>query len=300
MEIKSIFKERKPVISFEVFPPKKPSGLEPLYSTISSLKKLNPDFISVTYGAGGGTKDLTVEIAKAVKHDYQVEALAHLTCVGSTRKNIDDILDLLEESNIRNVLALRGDFPADAAQNTETCEFEFAHELVEYIRKRGGFCIGGACYPEGHVESKDKVKDLLYLKHKIDKGLDFLITQLFFDNELFYSFLEKLALLEVQLPVIAGILPVLNANQIKRIQQLSGCSLPKKFVRILDRYQDNPKALEEAGIAYAAEQIVDLLSYGVDGIHIYTMNRPDAAQSILKSIGNIRESLIGRQCHESC
>ncbi len=189
------------------------------------------------------------------------------------------------------MLALRGDLPVDAGEETEDREFSFAYELIEYIRKRGGFCIGGACYPEGHTESEDKIKDLLYLKHKIDKGLDFLITQLFFDNELFYSFLEKLALLEVKLPVIAGILPVLNANQIKRIQQLSGCSLPKKFVRILNRYQDNPKAFEEAGIAYAAEQMVDLLSYGVDGVHIYTMNRPDAAQRILKSIGNIRESL---------
>jgi methylenetetrahydrofolate reductase (NADPH) len=254
----------------------------------------------VTYGAGGGTKDLTVEIAKEVKREYKVEVLAHLTCVGSTRQSIDDILLSLENNNIQNVLALRGDLPANSVLGSEDMEFSYAYELVEYIRKRGGFCIGGACYPEGHVESKDKVKDLLYLKHKIDMGLDFLITQLFFDNELFYSFLEKLALLEVKLPVIAGILPVLNVNQIKRIQELSGCSLPKKFIRILDRYQDNPKALAEAGIAYAAEQIVDLLSYGVDGIHIYTMNKPDAAQDILKSIGNIRESLISRQHHESC
>ena len=291
MFIKDVLKAKRPIISFEVFPPKKPSGAEPLYSTIASLSCFEPAFISVTYGAGGGTKDLTVEIASAVKHRYKVEALAHLTCVGSTRKQIDDILTSLEAQNIQNVLALKGDLPADSAGETVNREFIFAYELIEHIRKRGGFCIGGACYPEGHIESKDKVKDLLYLKHKIDKGLDFLITQLFFDNELFYSFLEKLALLEVKLPVIAGILPVLNPNQIKRIQQLSGCSLPKKFVRILERYQDNPKALEEAGIAYAAEQIVDLLSYGVDGVHIYTMNRPDAAQSILKSIGNIRESL---------
>ena len=294
MFIKDILKSKKPIISFEVFPPKKPSGVEPLYSAIDSLSRFSPDFISVTYGAGGGTKDLTVEIASVVKHRYKVESLAHLTCVGSTRAQIDDILTSLEAQNVQNVLALRGDFPVDAGGVIQEQDFSFAYELIEHIRKRGGFCIGGACYPEGHTESKDKLKDLLYLKQKIGKGLDFLITQLFFDNELFYSFLEKLALLETKLPVIAGILPVLNANQIKRIQQLSGCSLPKKFMRILDRYQDNPKALEEAGIAYAAEQIVDLLSYGVDGVHIYTMNRPDAAQSILKSIENIRESLKSR------
>ena len=291
MFIKDILKAKKTIISFEVFPPKKPSGVEPLYSTIASLNRFDPDFISVTYGAGGGTKDLTVEIASAVKHQYNVEALAHLTCVGSTRNQIDDILTSLEAQNIQNVLALRGDLPSDAGWETKDREFSFAYELIEHIRKRGGFCIGGACYPEGHTESEDKIKDLLFLKQKIDKGLDFLITQLFFDNELFYSFLDKLALLEVKLPVFAGILPVLNVNQIKRIQQLSGCSLPKKFVRILERYRDNPKALEEAGIAYAAEQIVDLLSYGVEGVHIYTMNRPDAAKSILQSIGNIRASL---------
>jgi len=291
--VKDILITKKTAISFEVFPPKKQSGIESLYSTIASLSQLNPDFISVTYGAAGGTKDLTLEIASEVQHRYNIKALAHLTCIGSTRASIDNILASLKKNNIMNVLALRGDLPEGTDCETKSCEFSYAFELVDHIKKYGGFCVGGACYPEGHTESKDKVKDLLYLKHKIDKGLDFLITQLFFDNELFYSFLEKLALLEVNLPVIAGIFPVLNANQIKRIQQLSGCSLPKKFIRILDRYQDNPKALEEAGIAYAAEQIVDLLSYGVDGIHVYTMNRPDAAQSILKSIGNIRETLIG-------
>lgn len=289
--IKDILKNKKPSVSFEVFPPKKPSGLEPLYGTVAALKRFEPTFVSVTYGAAGGTKDTTVEIATTVKHQYGIESLAHLTCVGSTKNQIDNILTTLEKSGIRNVLALRGDKPEAQTQS----DYTYAFELIKHIKGRGGFSIGGACYPEGHIESNDKVKDLLHLKNKIEHGIDFLITQLFFDNELFYSFLEKLSLLEINIPVIAGIFPVMNAAQVKRIQELSGCSLPKKFVRILDRYQDNPKALEEAGIAYAAEQIVDLLSYGIDGVHIYTMNKADAAKNILSSIGNIRESLVAEK-----
>lgn len=291
MKITDIFKQKKPLISFEVFPPKESIGLDTLYSTIASLQNLHPDFISVTYGAAGGTKDMTVDIASTVKAKYNITSLAHLTCLGSTREQLDEVLKALHLNEISNILALRGDPPITNSTQYSKGDFRYAFELIEYIKSTSDFCVGGACYPEGHTESQSKIQDLHFLKNKVEAGLDFLITQLFFDNEIFYLFLEKLSLLKINIPVIAGILPVLNANQLKRIQQLSGCSLPKKFTRIIEKYSDNPQALAEAGIAYAAEQIVDLLSYGVDGIHIYTMNKPHAAQNILSNIENIRRSV---------
>lgn len=292
MKIKDMFKIKSPTVSFEVFPPKKDYPIESIYETIDELKDLKPDFISVTYGAGGSTKDHTLDIASTIKKRYNIETIAHLTCVTSTKSSVDQILDQLKALDVENILALRGDIPTELKYDpTWSPEYKYAYELIDQINKKGGFSVGGACYPEGHIESLNKIDDLKHLKRKTDLGLDFLITQLFFDNELFYQFREKLDLMDIKTPVIAGILPVININQIKRIQELSGCNLPPKFLRILDKYEHSPKALQEAGIAYAVDQIIDLMSDGIEGIHIYTMNRPQITREIMKSIKNIRKTL---------
>ncbi|MCT4631798.1 MAG: methylenetetrahydrofolate reductase [NAD(P)H] [Firmicutes bacterium] len=289
MLIKDIIKEKGPTISFEIFPPKNDYPLEKLYNTIEELKDLNPDFISVTYGAGGSTKDRTVEIASKIKNDIGIETMAHLTCLNSSENQLDNVLKTLKENNIENILALRGDYPSSG--EVINGDFSYAKDLVNYINsKDSSYSLGGACYPEGHIENENMVDDLRKLKEKCDSGLDFLITQLFFDNELFYQFLEKLELLNIKIPVIPGILPVLSIKQVKTIQKLSGCNLPPKFLRILDKYEDNPIALKEAGIAYATEQIIDLISYGVDGIHLYTMNKSKETREIFSRISNIRDS----------
>jgi len=292
MKIKDMFKQKKPTISFEIFPPKKEYPVDTIYNTIEELSIYKPDFMSVTYGAGGSTKDHTIEIASKIKNHYNIETIAHLTCVTSSKANILKTLDELNNNNIENILALRGDIPNSFKEKENwTPEYKYAHELVEEIKNYGDFSIGGACYPEGHIESTNRIQDLKYLKQKTEKGVDFLVTQLFFDNDLFYRFKEDLELLDVKTPVIAGILPVINIKQIKRIQELSGSSLPIKFRKILEKYEHSPKALEEAGIAYAVDQIIDLLSDGIDGIHIYTMNKPYITKKIMKNISTIRTTL---------
>lgn len=288
MKIKELFRN-KPVISLEIFPPKPETPIDTVLDTIDALSDLKPAFISVTYGAGGSSKSHTVKIADIIKNKYNIEALAHLTCTGSTRDDIDSVLEQLRKSNIENVMALRGDFPNGVNPSSlDHVQYKYAKDLISHIKESGGFCIGSACYPEGHIECPDKVEDLKHLKLKADSGADFLITQLFFDNNLFYSFIEKLEILGVNLPVSAGIMPVINKKQIERITNLCGASLPVKFRRILDKYGDNPAALKEAGIAYATEQIIDLLSSGADGIHLYTMNRPEVARKIISHISGIR------------
>lgn len=290
MKIKSLFETVKPTVSFEIFPPKKESSIDGIYDTIEQLKSLNPDFISVTYGAGGTTQSNTIEIASTVKKNYGIESIAHLTCITSDKKTLESTVDQLKAKNIKNILALRGDIPEgfDPGFNPD---FKYAADLIHFLKEKGDFSIGCACYPEGHIESTKKSDDIEHLKTKVDAGADFLITQLFYDNDLFFDFREKLDIIDIKAPIIAGVLPVLNIKQIKRITELSGCSLPKKFIKILERYEHNPKALEEAGIAYAIEQTIDLMSSGIDGIHLYTMNRPDAALKIMNSIGIIRNSL---------
>ena len=288
MKIKEFF-NNKPVISLEIFPPKPEKPIDTVLDTIDALADLKPAFISVTYGAGGSSKAHTVKIADIVKNKYNIEALAHLTCVGSTRDDINYVLDELKKSNIENVLALRGDFPNGVSPaSSGHAQYKYAKDLINHIKESDDFCIGAACYPEGHIECSDKVENLKHLKLKADSGADFLITQLFFDNNLFYSFMEKLDILGVNLPVSAGIMPVINKKQIERITGLCGASLPVKFRRILGKYGDNPAALKEAGIAYATEQIIDLLSSGADGIHLYTMNRPEVARKIVSHISDIR------------
>lgn len=289
MRIADMFKEKKTVISFEVFPPKRNDPIETIYSTIESLKDLHPDFISVTYGAGGSTKSNTVEIASYIQNQCDITALAHLTCASSTRREVEEVMGRLEENGVENILAMRGDLPQDGSE--VLAQYQYARELIDHIHARGGFCLGAACYPETHQEALSRNSDIRYLKEKVDAGAEFLISQLFFDNELFYDFMERLDLMDINVPVTAGIMPVLNAKQVGRIIELSGCTLPKKFKRILERYEGDPAALREAGIAYAIEQIIDLMSWGVSGIHLYTMNKPDAARTIIESISAIRTSL---------
>ncbi|SKC40866.1 methylenetetrahydrofolate reductase [NAD(P)H] [Maledivibacter halophilus] len=296
MLIKDKFKNKKPLISFEIFPPKKDYPVDTIYSTIDALKDLRPDFISVTYGAGGSTKDTTVEIASHIRNKHRLSSLAHLTCLTSTKDEIQNTLNSLKKKGVRNILALRGDYPQEEGWDYKgPNHYKYARDLISQIKKNGDFSIGAACYPEKHLECQSLEKDLLNLKEKVDAGTDFLITQLFFDNEIFYDFKEKTAKLGIDIPILAGILPVLSKKQIEKITSLTGCSLPKKFLRILDRYEYEPQALKEAGIAYAIEQIIDLLSWGVDGVHIYTMNRPKTTRRILDNIKTIRGVLTDEE-----
>lgn len=293
--IKDIFSSKKPVISFEIFPPKKDSPVETIYHTLAGLKNTRPDFISVTYGAGGSTTTRTVEIASLIKEQYKVESLAHLTCITATRQEIDNILASLRENGIQNILALRGDLPQEPGFEFPTpLHYRYAKDLINHIKSAGDFSIGAACYPEGHPDCTSIEKDVCNLKDKVEAGVDFLVTQLFFENEKFYSFKDLLCKHQIdQIPVSAGIMPVLNTKQIQKITALTKATMPKKFLRIMERYEHNPEALKEAGIAYATEQIIDLLSWGIDGIHIYTMNRPEVAQKITENISNIRAYISG-------
>ncbi|MCI7186729.1 MAG: methylenetetrahydrofolate reductase [NAD(P)H] [Fusobacterium mortiferum] len=284
MKIKELFKQKQPTISFEVFPPNKIYTLEKVYEVIDELSLLKPDFMSVTYGAGGSTRRNTVDIASKIKNINNIEALAHLTCIGATKKEIDEILKDLNKNNIENIMALRGDIPQEC--ENKIGEFSHANDLIKYIKEYGDFSIGGAFYPEGHQETNDLL-DLFNLKTKVDSGTDFLISQIFFENEKFYEFKEKLGKLNIKTPLIAGVMPITNGKQIRRITSMCGCSIPEKLKKILDRYEDNPIAMKEAGIAYAMEQIIELISDDIAGIHIYTMNRVEASKKIMENIGNI-------------
>ncbi len=287
MGISKLFNDRT-VFSFEVFPPKKTSPIDTIYKTLDGLKDLKPDFISVTYGAGGNTADSsTCDIASIIKNKYNIEALAHLTCVNSSRDDIDIILKRLKENNIDNILALRGDINPDMPPKDD---FKYASELISYIKENGGFNLSGACYPEVHLEAKDMIEDIHNLKKKVDSGASHLISQLFFDNNAFYSFVEKARIAGINVPIEAGIMPVVNKNQIERMVSLCGASLPAKFSKIMQRFEHNPEALRDAGIAYAVDQIVDLVSNGVDGIHLYTMNNPYIAKKISESVVSIIRS----------
>lgn len=285
MQISSLFGKEKTVLSFEVFPPKRTSSIETIYTTLDELEGLHPDFISVTYGAGGNAGDTsTCDIASAIKQKYHIEPLAHLTCVNYTKNEIDQILNRLEQSGIENILALRGDIIPEI---TPKNEFRYASELTAYIRKRGGFHVSGACYPEGHIASYSLDEDIRNLKKKIEEGAEHLISQLFFENQFFYGFLDRTRSSGIKVPVEAGIMPVVNKAQIERMVTLCGASLPSKFTKMLQRFENSPEALRDAGIAYAVDQIVDLISQGVDGIHLYTMNNAYIARKISESISGL-------------
>lgn len=294
MYIKDTFSQKKPVISFEIFPPKKELQVDTIYNTIDELAPLRPDYISVTYGAGGNseTRNKTVEIASIIKNKYKIEALAHLTCMTSTKDEVNEILNDLKENNIKNVLALRGDLPQDTNfKFPEPLHFRYAEDLIKNIKKHEDFCIAAACYPETHIESNSVDEDFKNLKNKVNSGVDFLITQLFLDNRFFYDFKEKADDIGINIPIEVGIMPVINSRQIVRISSLCGARIPEKFMKIINKYIDNPEALRDAGIAYATEQIIDLLSSGVDGIHIYTMNNPEVAKKIVSNISSIVNAL---------
>lgn len=291
MSIKELIKSKKHTFSFEVFPPKTDKSLQGIYETIGELKTLEPDFISVTYGAMGSSKDKTVEIASKIKNEFNIESIAHLTCVTSSKNELDTTLKEIKEANIDNVLALRGDIPEGFDFSTLKDNYQYASDLIRHINDKKGMTIAAACYPEGHLEATSIDADIDNLKRKVDQGADFLITQLFFDNELFYDYHNKLIQKGINIPIIAGILPVLNKNQTAKIVELSGCQFPNKFNRIIERYQNDPIALKEAGTMYATEQIIDLLSWGIKGIHLYTMNKSDTAKSIMGNIEHIRRNI---------
>lgn len=284
MKIRDILAKGEPTLSFEVFPPKTEDKYDSVEKAASEIAKLKPSFMSVTYGAGGGTSQYTVEIASAIQERYGVTPLAHLTCVSSTREKVHQVLGQLKEKKIENILALRGDIPADGRVEKD---YRYASELIYEIKQNGDFCIGAACYPEGHVESVNKTADIQHLKEKVEAGCDFVTTQMFFDNNILYNYLYRVREKGITVPVIAGIMPVTNVAQIKRICNMSGTYLPSRFKAIVDRFGDNPAAMKQAGIAYATEQIIDLIANGVNGIHVYSMNKPDVAARIQDSLSEI-------------
>ena len=284
MKIRDILAEGKPTLSFEVFPPKTQDAFASVEKAAEEIARLHPAFMSVTYGAGGGTSRYTVDIASSIKAQG-VNALAHLTCVSSTREEVQSVLRGLKERGIENVLALRGDIPEGGPL---AHDYRYASELIRDIREfDGDFCIGAACYPEGHVESVNKTADIEHLREKVEAGCEFVTTQMFFDNNILYNYLYRIRERGITVPVIAGIMPVTNAKQIKRICQMSGTYLPARFKAIVDRFGDNPAAMKQAGIAYATEQIIDLIANHVNGIHVYSMNKPDVAEQIKTSLSEI-------------
>lgn len=283
MKLSTLYKEGKTVLSFEVFPPKKTSTVETVYKALDELASLKPAYISVTYGAGGTEANNTALIASKVK-SLGVEPLAHLTCVNNDRQTVEKELEIFKEKGIENILALRGDIVPDIEPKKD---FLHASDLCEYIQQRGDFELAGACYPEMHLEAESMVEDIRNLKTKVEKGATHLISQLFFDNSAFYSFMDMVRCAGIDVPVSAGIMPVTNKKQIERMVSMCGASLPSKFSKIMQRYEDNPDALRDAGIAYAVEQIVDLMANGVEGIHLYTMNNPYVATKITEAIGNL-------------
>ncbi len=284
MKVIDIIKGQKPSLSFEVFPPKTSDNFENVMKAATEIAKLKPSFMSVTYGAGGGTSDYTADIAVAIA-ELGVTPIAHLSCISSTKEQIHTLLEKLEEKKIKNILALRGDIPKEGLP--EKMEYHYASELAVEIRDFGGFCIGGACYPENHPESENSIEDIDNLKKKVDAGCEFLTTQMFFDNNILYNFMYRLLRADVTVPVVAGIMPVTNAAQIKRICSISGNTLPQRFLRLVDRYGDNPEAMKQAGIAYATEQIIDLFANGINAVHIYSMNKPDVAAAIQNNLSEI-------------
>ncbi len=288
MKIRDIVKNEKPHISFEVFPPKTDAGYDSVLAATEKIAALRPSFISVTYGAGGGTSKNTVSIASHIKDDFGVTSLAHLTCVSSTKDEVHKVIEQLKEKGIRNILALRGDIPAESEFPLPN-HYRYASELIEDIRRQGDFCIGAACYPEGHVETEHKKDDILNLKHKVDCGVDFLTTQMFFDNNILYNFLYRIREKGITIPVLPGIMPVTNKKQIARIGGMSGTALPERFRAIVDRFGDNQGAMQQAGIAYATDQIIDLIANGVNHIHVYSMNKPEVAEAIMNNLSEILE-----------
>jgi methylenetetrahydrofolate reductase (NADPH) len=284
MKIIDIINGNKPSLSFEVFPPKTTDKYEIVYTAVKEIALLNPSYMSVTYGAGGGTSEFTSKIAKEVQ-SYGITPLAHLSCISSTKKQVYSELEKLKSLGINNILALRGDIPKDFDRNN--LEFHYAYELIDEIKKHGDFCIGGACYPECHPESLSIQKDFEYLKIKVEHGCDFLTTQMFFDNNLLYNFLYKIREAGINVPVVAGIMPITNAKQVERAVKLSGSFMPQRFKALVDKFGSDDAAMKQAGIAYATDQIIDLFANNITNVHVYSMNKPDVAEKIQQNLSDM-------------
>lgn len=289
MKISELLKQDKRRISFEVFPPKTSTSFDNVMSAAKQIAALKPAFVSITYGAGGGTSRYTLDIAKSIQDDMQVPALAHLTCVSSSRETIHERINDIKTSGISNVLALRGDLTPDMeAGGLVSRDYHHATELIKELKAADpSFCIGGACYPEVHPESPNQAEDIKHIKEKVDAGCEFLTTQMFFDNNLFYNFLYKIREAGITVPIIPGIMPITRANQVERAIKLSGSFMPQRFKSIVDRFGDDPEAMKQAGIAYATDQIIDLYANGIKLVHIYSMNKPDVAEKITDNLSNI-------------
>lgn len=289
MKVIDLLKKDTLSLSFEVFPPKTETNYDSVKSATEEIAKLRPAFMSVTYGAGGGTSRYTLDIAKNIKERYNVPSVAHLTCVSSTRETVMERIKDIKSAGIQNIMALRGDIPAELI-NSDRSRWDYRHavELVrELVECDADLCIGGACYPEIHPESANQTEDVKYLKEKVEAGCSFLTTQMFFDNNLLYNFLYKIREAGITVPVIPGIMPITNGNQIDRAIKLSGSFMPQRFKSLVDKFGSSPAAMKQAGIAYATDQIIDLFANGITNVHVYTMNKPDVAEAIQKNLSDI-------------
>jgi len=289
MKISELFKQDRPSLSFEVFPPKTDSSFESVCTATEEIAKLRPSFMSVTYGAGGGTSRYTLEIAKNIKQNYNVPTLAHLTCVSSTKETVHKRIEEIKAAGIENIMALRGDLTPEL-ENSDRSKWDYRHavDLIRDIKEiSADFCIGGACYPEIHPESTNQAEDIKYLKEKVDAGCSFLTTQMFFDNNLLYNFLYKIREAGITVPILPGIMPITNAKQVERAIKLSGSFMPQRFKTIVDKFGNDPKAMMQAGIAYATDQIIDLFANGINAVHVYSMNKPEVAARIQENISEI-------------
>lgn len=284
MKIIDILNQDQITLSFEVFPPKKIEKYDSVQAATEGVAALHPSFMSVTYGAGGGTSEFTLNIAKNIRDKYGVEVLPHLTCVSSTKAHVHEMIQKFKEYGFENVMALRGDIPEGGAPYDD---YHYASELVADIKSQGDFCIGGACYPDGHVECAHKDDDIKNLKRKVDAGVDFLTTQMFFDNAEFFNFLYRLREQDIRVPVLAGIMPITNQKQLGRSVALSGTTVPTRFKEIVDKFGEHSEAMKQAGIIYATEQIIDLIANDVKHIHVYSMNKPDVAEAIQRNLSEI-------------
>ena len=289
MKISDLLNDASLSISFEVFPPKTESGYESVKAATEAIASLRPSFMSVTYGAGGGTSKYTLDIAKNIKERYGVPSIAHLTCVSSTKETVKERIEAIREAGIQNIMALRGDIPEQRrGEDRSLWDYRHAVELVRELKDSyDGFCIGGACYPEMHPESSDRAEDIRYLKEKVDAGCDFLTTQMFFDNNILYSFLYKIRDFGINVPVIPGIMPITSGRQVERAIKLSGSFMPERFKNLVDRFGKDDSAMMQAGVAYATDQIIDLYANGINHVHVYSMNRPEIAEKIMANLSDI-------------
>ena len=286
MKISEVLKQDKPTLSFEVFPPKKDTDFAQVEAAATQIAALNPSYMSVTYGAGGSTKGLTIRLAEEIQKKYDVATIAHLTCVCAGKDSIRQALSDKKAAGIENILALRGDIPRDYEGEVFT-DFAHASELAELIKACGDFCVGGACYPEVHPDSADRNADIEGLKRKVEAGCEYLTTQMFFDNNIFFNFMYRIREAGITVPVIPGIMPITKRAQVKNAVKLSGCNVPERFKNIVDRFGDTESAMSQAGVAYATDQIIDLIANGVNHIHIYSMNKPEIAKAIQDNLSEI-------------